>query len=353
MIAVRYFIIVLFASAFSCASEPPEVSETNHQSEQEPTLQLPEVSERELRQLVESIPERRAFMLWHDGEIVIEEFANGSQADTPSNIKSASKSVMSALAGIAIEQGYIGSVSDSISKYLPDYYRGINEPGKHAITIHDLLTMSSGLRSTSFSNYGRWVVSRDWIGHALNEPQTGVAGETMEYSTGDTHLLAAVLTNAVGTDLRSFANRYLFRPMRMRLGGWDRDPQGVYFGGNNMALSPNDILKFGVLYLNGGRYNDQQIITQEWITASLTPYFENTSFNFRNHDYGYLWWRNDFSGVETWFAWGYGGQYIFLIPEMNAVAVFTSNPDVPRVRGLNARIYDVMEEGVIPYLYHK
>lgn len=318
--------------------------------EETPKIEYPEVSVEELTEKVRNVPERRAFILWQNGEIIMDEFGNGARADLPLNIKSASKSILAVIAGIAIEQGYINSVQDSISTYLPNYYQNINDPDKLAITVWDLLTMSSGLNSTSFGNYGRWVLSRDWVHHALNEPLTGIPGETMEYSTGDTHLLAAVITNAVGTDLRTFSNLHLFRPMNIRIGGWDRDPQGIYFGGNNFALSPADLMKFGQLFLNNGTYNNREIISEDWILATLTPHFENTSFNFRNHDYGYLWWRNEFAGVDTWFAWGYGGQYLFIMPELNAVAVFTSNPDVPRVRGLNSSIYDVMEDGVIPFL---
>ncbi|MCA1801448.1 MAG: beta-lactamase family protein [Rhodothermaceae bacterium] len=307
------------------------------------------ISDEDLEKAVRSIPELSSFILYRNGEILNEIYNNNGSANRPANIKSASKSVLSALTGIALNLGYIDSIDDPVSRYLPGYFENVDDSLKYSITVRHLLMMNSGLRSTSFRNYGAWVLSRDWVGYALKGPLNNQPGTTMTYSTGDTHILSAVLTEASGMSTRQLAEQYLFSPMGQNIGGWDRDPRGYFFGGNNMAVSPRALLEFGKLYLNGGRYNNMQILDPEWVEESLTIYQRSISFNSRRHDYGYLWWHNTFHGYQVWFAWGYGGQYLFLIPELNAAVVLTGNPDT-RSRGTNNRIYSVMENSIIPYL---
>jgi CubicO group peptidase (beta-lactamase class C family) len=161
------------------------------------------------------------------------------------NTKSASKSIISLLAGIAIDKGYIESVEDSISRYLPDYYKNIEDSLKRSITIKDVLTMRTGLETTSFYNYGAWVMSDDWVAFALNQPMDDRPGGDMRYSTGTSHLLSVIITRATGMSTRDFAQRYLFGPMDIEAGGWDRDPQGYYMGGNIWHLNRPTCLKLG------------------------------------------------------------------------------------------------------------
>lgn len=310
-----------------------------------PPPDLPLVHLDEMKERVAAVPRLSSFVLYSNGEILAEHYGRGMHARRTINVKSASKSVLSALVGLAIREGYIEGLDDPVSRYLPRYF-----PAEE-LTVRHLLTMSSGYRSTSFRNYGAWVTSRDWVGYVLRSHPEAPPGTRMRYSTGDTHVLAAVLTEATGMPLARFADRYLFRPLNTRVGGWDRDPQGYYFGGNNMALSPQGLLSFGQLYLYDGVYNGQRILDSAWVANSLTPWFEGTSFNQRRHDYGFLWWHNTFAEHQAWFAWGYGGQYVFVIPELEAVAVFTGDPDT-RAPGGSNRIYEVLEESVIPALFH-
>lgn len=301
---------------------------------------------------VSAVPEITGFILYQNGQVAMEQYWRGHRRDRPQNIKSASKTILSTLVGIAVEQGHIASLDDPVSKYIPRYFENIDEEMKKTITIRHLLTMSSGLESTSFGNYGRWVASRDWVGAVLRGRLLNEPGSVMRYSTGDTHILSAVLATATGKSTRRYAEEVLFRPMGIRVGGWDVDPQGVHFGGNNMALSPDALLRFGQLYLNGGVFRDTRIVSQEWVTASFEDHFIATSFNPRGHNYGYLWWNNRFAGEKAWFAWGYGGQYVFVIPDHDAVVVFTGNPD-SRSRGANNFIYNAMDEAVMPWVRGK
>lgn len=290
-----------------------------------------------------------SLILYQNEAVVLDYFAQGAALNRPINIKSASKSLLNALVGIALERGELKTLDAPVADYLPNYFKRIPEGDpRREITIRHLLTLSSGQPSTSIYNYGAWVTSKDWVAYWLAQTPVAAPGRRFIYSTGDTHLLAAVLTKAVDMPLRSYAQRHLFDPLGVEIGAWDRDPQGIYFGGNNVALSPNALLKFGKLYLDGGSVEGRQILTSEWIKESWTPRFIRSSFNGR-HDYGYLWWRADFGGHSTWFAWGYGGQFLFVIPSLDAVVVITGDPDAPS-RGGNEVVYSMMDDTIVPYL---
>ncbi len=313
-----------------------------------PQALLPVVTGEELDAAVAAVPKLSSFILFQGDRIHRETYANGSARDRPINIKSASKSILNALTGIALEQGYIEDLDVPVVRYLPEYFLRIpaDDP-RRRITVRHLITMSSGLPSTSIRNYGAWVTSRDWVGYTLDRGIDNEPGTYMTYSTGDSHLLAAVLTRATGKPLREFAQEHLFTPVGMRVGGWDRDPQGIYFGGNNLALSPAALLNFGRLYLDDGKFNGRQVLPAGWVAESWQPRFMNSSFNLR-HDYGYLWWHTKFAGHSTWFAWGYGGQFLFVVPSLNAAIVVTCDPDT-RERGTNNLIYDLMERVITPW----
>jgi CubicO group peptidase (beta-lactamase class C family) len=315
----------------------------------EPGFSYPEIDDDTLSRAVADIAGITSFLLFHNDEIVMERYAGGGSRNGYTNIKSVSKSVLNVLVYAALEHGFIESLDQPIDTWLGDYFRAIDDERKRRITVRHLLTMSTGLESTSFDNYGRWVVSADWIAFALNAELQHEPGSRMVYSTGDTHLLSAVLTRATGMSLREFASRYFSGPAGIGIGGWDRDPRGFYFGGNNMALTPGGLLSLGRLYLDKGSLNGRRILSEAWVEESLTTHFVRTSFNPRGHDYGYLWWHNTFGPYSTWFAWGHGGQYVFILPDFNAVAVFTGNPD-RRVGGLNDHIFTLMERQVVPWL---
>lgn len=310
----------------------------------------------ELYQAVGSIPEISSFQIYQDGEVKVERYWRGHQPNRAMNIKSASKTILSTLTGLALQEGFIESLDDPIARYIPDYMRVLQPEAKQRITVRHLLTMSSGLETTSFGNYGRWVVSRDWTRAALRGELQAEPGTRMQYSTGDTHILSAVLTEATGMTTRAYAESRLFQPMGIRVGGWDRSPEGYYFGGNNLALSPAALMAYGRLYLDGGVFNGEQLIPADWVQESMQPVFFGTSFNPRAHNYGYLWWNNTFGNGETaaevYFAWGFGGQYVFVIPSLHAVVVLTGNPDA-RGRGANGQIYRTMDTYIVPWVHQQ
>ena len=287
----------------------------------------------------------RSLIVSHQGEIIHTRFWNEMEPDRDVNIKSASKSVISLLVGIALEEGYLKSLDQTLSEFFPEYFAAHPDSVKANITLRNLLTMRSGLQTTSFWNYGRWVVSDNWVKFVLSQPMEDQAGGPMIYSTGTTHLLSAILTRQTGMSTRAFAEKVLFDPLGIRLGGWDRDPQGIYFGGNNMAMSPMEMHKIGRMMLQNGRYGGKQIVPKAWVREATATY---TTSPYNGYDYGYLWWSKPAAEYDLNFAWGYGGQFIFFVRKLDLCVVITSGIYNERKAGYIEGVIDMVESEIIP-----
>lgn len=314
---------------------------------QSPSLKLEPLLYAQAIDQATRLPNLRSLLLSIDGELVVERYFRGARRTQWANLKSISKSVLSALVGIALDRGHLGSVRDPIWKFFPDDLAQADDPAKKAITIEDLLTMRSGLETTSNRNYGRWVQSSNWVRHVLTRPMVDEPGGRMIYSTGNSHLLSAVLTKTTGMSTYDFARRHLADPLGIEISPWARDPQGIYFGGNEMHLTPRAMLALGELYLNRGREDDKQVVSQEWVRESFRP---RTRSQRSGREYGYGWWIGELAGRQAYYAWGHGGQFIFVVPELKMVAVTTSALSVERQERREHRgaIYDLMEEYLVP-----
>ncbi len=293
-----------------------------------------------------TLPRLHSLLVSWNGELVLERYYNGVRPNRLANLKSASKSVISALVGIAIERGDISGVDQPIAEYFAELLSNEDDAPKRNITIENLLTMQSGLETTSNRNYGAWVLSPNWVRFALRQPIERTPGTRMEYSTGNTHLLSAILTQATGRSTLAFAREALAEPLGFRLAPWPQDPQGIYFGGNDMQMTPKQMMAFGELYLNRGHADERQIVPARWVDASLEPRTRSTRE--RGRYYGYGWWIRTMAGFETPYAWGYGGQFIFIVPELDLVVVTSSssNPGSSR-RGHLRRVYNLVENLVV------
>jgi CubicO group peptidase (beta-lactamase class C family) len=302
----------------------------------------------EARRAAEALPRLHSLLVsWRD-EVILEHYGKGIRAARPANVKSVSKSVISALVGIAIERKLIRGVDAPIAPYFPQLDRD-SDPRKRGITIEDLLTMRSGLESTSFDNYGAWVRSRNWIDFVLSRPMVAGRGEAVEYSTGSTHLLSAILTKASKRDTHQLAQEVLATPLGFTLARWPRDPQGIYFGGNDMLLTPRQMLAFGSLYLHGGRLKGRQIVPARWVETSCVPR-GRSRFN-PDQGYGYGWWTREFAGRRACFAWGFGGQYILVFDDLDLVVVTTSSASVSDERRDHRRaVFDILERLIVPVI---
>lgn len=310
--------------------------------------------------------EVHSFLIYKDGRLVFEEYFPGHDyrwdgpnfhgdwvhwgKDAEHNIHSAGKSITSACVGIAVDRGYIESVDQSIFDYLPEYQH-LNTGGKDQITIEHLLTMTSGLEWDEWgSSYADaendvialWVDCEDPLTCILEKPLVSQSGTDFNYSGGNMILLGEIIRNASGMDIEAFAGQYLFGPLGIDAPEWRWiEGSNVVYAGGDQKLTPREMLKFGVLYLNGGRWNEEQIISREWVEHSATPYPgpDNSWLNhflrpippgdntFGPRGYAYTWWTHEFSHagkkIPAFWAFGWGGQRIVIFPEQNAVVVFT------------------------------
>jgi CubicO group peptidase (beta-lactamase class C family) len=290
------------------------------------------------------LPRLHSLLVSWQGSIVLERYFNGATATRAANVKSVAKSVISALVGIAIDRRFIAGVETPIATYFPELAKD-RDSRKRTITIEDLLTMRSGLESTSNRNYGAWVLSRNWVQFALARPLIAEPGTEMDYSTGNTHLLSAIITKATRTSTWQFANDTLARPLGFSLPRWARDPQGIYFGGNDMLMTPRQMVAFGELYLHEGRIDGRQIVPERWIERSWVG---RDRSSWSGQMYGYGWWVRDLAGRRAYYAWGFGGQYIFVIPELDLVVVTTSSSTVAEDRRSHRRtLFELVEDLVV------
>lgn len=282
-----------------------------------------------------------------DGEVVFAEAFRGRGLDAPVNVKSVSKSIIAALVGVAIDRGILEGPDQKIGALLKTRVPDNADPRVRDITLGNLLSMQAGLERTSGRNYGRWVQSPDWVAHALSRPFVDDPGGGMLYSTGSSHLLSAILTRASGRSTLDLARDWLGEPLGIAFPPWDRDPQGVYLGGNNMALSPRELFRFGELYRRGGEFDGRRILPESWVETSWTP---RTRSVFSGDGYGYGWFLRDVGGGRmAAYARGFGGQYVVVIPSLSMTVVITSDTKTRlRVDRYGDALWALIEDGLVP-----
>ncbi|PKP91195.1 MAG: 6-aminohexanoate hydrolase, partial [Alphaproteobacteria bacterium HGW-Alphaproteobacteria-16] len=194
-------------------------------------------------------------------------------------------------------------------------------------------------------NYGRWVTSPNWVRYALSRPFVDEPGGGMLYSTGSSHLVSAMLTRASGRSTLELAREWLGEPLGISIPPWPRDPQGVYFGGNDMLMSPQGLARFGELYRLGGVMDGKRILPAEWIEASWTP---RAVSPWSGGQYGYGWFVGEMGGHPVRYGWGYGGQMLYIVPSLRLTVVMTSQSDTAREGGHIDALHRLLAEGVIP-----
>ncbi|MEO0912195.1 MAG: serine hydrolase [Pseudomonadota bacterium] len=280
------------------------------------------------------------------GEVHLAAAYRGPGLNTPVNVKSVSKTLLATLVLIAMDKGILKGASQPMLPLLGDLAPANLKPWVADITLDHLLSMRSGLVRTSGPNYGGWVNSSNWIHYVLTEPATAVPGTRMNYSTGDYHLLSAVLTQASGRSTHELAVEWLGKPLDSEMPAWNTDPQGIYMGGNNMALSPNGMRRFGEMALSGGMFNGTRVISAEKLRAAWTPRARSP---FSGHQYGYGWFQTLMGGVRVYYARGYGGQMIYVIPQRETVVVMTSDPNRPaRSSGHGGVLNRLLADKILP-----
>jgi CubicO group peptidase (beta-lactamase class C family) len=255
--------------------------------------------------------------------------------ETDHYLASVSKSITSVIFGTAIKEGYITNVDTLLRDVLPEY-QDILTGQKADITLEHLLTMSSGLHwdewSSSFENPENDVVAlfheEDPIEYILSKHMINDPGEEFLYNSGGTNVLGAVIERITGMGLLEFGNLYLFDPLGVQGGMWERMAAGYMFASGGIYLRPREQAKIAYLFLNNGYWGESKILTEDWIVASSAEHIEPNSLIPQAHAYGYQWWIMDYQlGVqiyECFFAAGWGDQYIFIFPDQEMIVVVNS-----------------------------
>lgn len=287
----------------------------------------------------------RTVHVMKDGEMLAQRAFNGAALNGSTNIKSASKSIISAMVGMAIGKGVLEGVDQPVAPILKADLPPNPDPRLERITIGHLLSMQAGLERMSGGNYGRWVTSGNWVRTALAAPFVDEPGGGMLYSTASTHLLCAILTRRTGRSALALARDW-FAPLEgFAIGSWDRDPQGVYLGGNQMAMTPRSLMAFGELYRRKGvTPGGVRLLSEDWVEQSWTP---RTASVFNGDGYGYSWFLRDMAGEKLAYAWGFGGQMLYIAPRRGLTVVMTSRADAPSARTGYRDVLHALMEGVI------
>jgi len=281
------------------------------------------------------------------GEIVYERYFNGFNATMVHDMRSASKSISSAVIGIAIQEGIIENVEQEIYEYLPEEFQYTRDTRKAQIRVKDLLTMSSGL----YIFEEDYQESGNWLKAALEAPMKYSPGRYTDYQSVDPFLLGVYLNERLDIPMESYVDNKLFAPLGITNYVFNTDDTGItpYFGGG-LYLTPRDMLKFGQLYLNQGQWNGKQLIAKEWITESFKKHTRLQDVRDKN-EYGYFWWHDTYtvngSAINAIEARGAGGQFIFVIPQLETVVVITSG-NFRNGKGNQCR--DMLRDYILPVM---
>ncbi len=266
-------------------------------------------------------PDLSALLVVRGGYLVFEGSYNGHEPDEPINTRSVTKSVTSTLIGIALAEGDLESLDQTVGELIPDRIAAGADPSVADVTIEQLLTMTSGLDWSAAGDWPTLTGSENWVELTLGLPVVDVPGETYVYNTGGSHLLAVILGAVTGRDPADYAQEKLFDPLGIEPGEWLRSPQGEPSGGSGLELTPRDMAKLGFLYLNGGEWDGEQLVPADYVAAA-TSYQSAGDATGGYANYGYQWWITATNaGYPAYFALGYGGQHIFVVPDLDLVVV--------------------------------
>jgi CubicO group peptidase (beta-lactamase class C family) len=281
-----------------------------------------------------------SFLLVRNGYLVTEAYFDPYTRNIKHPVYSATKSIISILTGIAMHEGYIESVDQKVLDFFPEIAKNVTDEKLLNLTIRHLLTMSAGYNTRTIP-YTEVLntkdASFDTVEHILTYNSILYKpGTTFFYDSGLPHLMSAIIQKTTGMTTQEYAQEKLFGPLGITGVMWDTDPRGIPLGCTGLMLSPRDMAKFGFLYLNHGQWNGEQIVPSEWVDESTTKHIETKGLMNEAEDdgYGYFWWIDAYGGYS---AHGYGGQYIFVVPQLNLVAVFTgglADPGFPIPRKL-------------------
>lgn len=329
----------------------PQAKPTFYSNERPPqlndgigTLSLKEtglkIDERYLQKMVDSINANKitnthSVLIAKNNKLIYEAYFGGNDSATPHDMRSASKSISSALIGIAINRHILRDTAQKLVDLLPASYQSLmQESHKQAISLGNLLTMSSGLDAVDFGTERKSVAAEDnyqstpdWAKTVLEAPMINYPGSHANYGSANPYLLGFALANQLKQGTLGFIDQNLYKPLGISNYIIQQDEKANPYFGGGIFMRARDMLKFGMLYANKGQWQGQQIVSREWVNASFKNYLTLANHPEKN-GYGFLWWHYSYRvgnrTIESIEARGAGGQYIFIFPALNMVVVVTS-----------------------------
>ncbi|QWU16941.1 CubicO group peptidase, beta-lactamase class C family [Paenibacillus sophorae] len=274
-------------------------------------------------------------------------------------INSCTKSLLSASICIAMDQGIVPPAHTKLSDFFPQLTRD-HDPRKAEITLEHLLTMTAGWDWDEFggrNSFPKMTRSPHWVQYVLEQQLENTPGTRMVYNSGNSQLLSAILVMCSGMSTAQFTEQHLLRPLGIEEYEWEQDPQGVHTGGFGMKLRPIDLWRFGQLYLQQGMWEGRQLISRSLVRRSVSPAVGTGPP--RRGSYGWHWWTDRFpdavpgvavpdaasNAVEYFYARGYGGQFVYCLPELDVVVVITQDQQRHKRNPI-----DVFRESIAPVL---
>ena len=259
-----------------------------------------------------------SILVIRNGFIVTEWYEDSFNKSSLCDVYSVSKSVTSALIGIAIDKGYIEGINELVLDFFPEKNISNLDAYKESMTIEHLLTLTTGLDwDEGLDNFNNWYASEDHVQFVLDRPMIHAPGLVWNYNTGASHLLTAILERTTNMSTIDFADKYLFGPLSIKDAFYIVDPQGVAYGGNGLMIKPRDMAKIGYLFLKNGMWEGKRIISSSWVSSSTTAIITLTP----NIGYGYQWWI--YPNEECYQALGAGGSQISVLYKKELIVVFT------------------------------
>ena len=353
LVAFSIIILFLLNSCDLCPTQPRgstfewQFSEPSEQGLDTEQLIIA-LEEAESRKSIYSV------LVIRNGYIVAERYYRGHDENSSFNIRSVSKSFLSAMTGLALENGTINDTNEKMLDFFPEYDNSSLDPRKQDITIKHLLTMQAGI-DNEHNNYSRLHGTSNWIQSTIEEPLLYDPGERHSYNTFLTHLLSGIITKESEMSTYEFGQEHLFDPLGITIQDWKQSPQGIYFGGNNMFFTTRDMAVLGYLYLNSGEINGVQIIPSDWVEKSLTntmPEWQSgwSWGELHNGGYGYLWWLGEIKEYKAFLAIGHGGQFIVCFPELDMIVATNSNAyvDWTAADTNERRVLDLIANYIVP-----
>ncbi|WP_288374895.1 serine hydrolase [Chryseobacterium culicis] len=299
-----------------------------------------EFTEQFTKEMNDSIPSLGSFIVSQNNKVIYEQYFHGANKESVFSIKSVTKSIVSVLAGIAQDKNILPNLNTPVLKILPEYnvsrssFKNIsNIEGKvghdsirNTLTLKNLLTMQGGFDWVENSKISTAMsFSGDPVKFVLDLPFEEYPGTVFNYNSGEAHLFGAALAKIVKTNLKQFAAENLFKPLKMTTPRWNTDPMNRNIGGSEMFMKPQDLLKFGIMILNNGKFSGRQIVSSKWIQESTAEQVKLDAWDVMPdaNGYGYYWWRRKTNGHQAFVATGYGGQLVCVIPDLKMVIVTT------------------------------